>query len=169
MMTFVAVMLFAVASQAMSLDWSATVVDAGFNPISGFTVTLVVDGTPQSSGVTDIGGAALGSLVFANSGFGSGLNIPTGTPMYFTLAGTTGGNNYSMTTSTFLMNAFSSASDNTALGILNTAWGASMDGGNGFLGLDNPSWTVTPVPEPTSMALLALGVAAFGLRRRFKV
>lgn len=43
------------------------------------------------------------------------------------------------------------------------------DTGNGAFNTGNFTWNAnwTPIPEPTSMALLAIGVAAIGLRRKF--
>jgi len=51
-----------------------------------------------------------------------------------------------------------SPDDGTAASWGNAAWGTAVGGSGGWI----------PIPEPTAMALLALGAAAVGLRRRFR-
>lgn len=53
-----------------------------------------------------------------------------------------------------------------SLGVNFTLGTGIVGGGNAFPTTDNYGWE--PIPEPTSMALLAIGVAAIGLRRRFR-
>jgi len=48
------------------------------------------------------------------------------------------------------------------------AFASTLNANPGGATFDTGSVLVTPVPEPTGMALLALGVAAIGLRRKFR-
>lgn len=174
MMIAVTVVFAAVLQvQAMNLDWSTQIIDdvGGAAAAAPGYVQLVWVGTgPISSGTASGGdGSVSGSITFHQGAIGTGtFDIPGGASMYFTVynAYTIGAATRMITTSTFAMPTYGSAIDTAANAALSAALATSLDGGNGFIDNNDSRWVA--VPEPTSMALLALGAAALGLRRKFR-
>lgn len=183
MMTLLAVALVAGLTQAASIDWAITganpVKDTGGANLGGVAVYLVLDGYQSSiltaieagtfSGSTAgvLGSAALLAAAprnMAGATATSGL-LASGTSYQYAVlvfnetytgaASSTG--SYKFTTLSASTAAYTSGVDDptqvtfTAVNFSGASW-------NGY----------TVVPEPTSMALLALGVAAVGLRRKFR-
>lgn len=83
------------------------------------------------------------AIVFFTDGAGVGATSPSLTA-YQTL------NTGTYAYKTFTVSGLNAGNQTIALGAANTTWSAT-----------------TAVPEPTAMALLAIGVAAVGLRRKF--
>lgn len=159
--------------QAMSLAWSTALIDniGTGNPVVGY-VELVWGSTVISSAMDLADGAgASASMTFRQDAIGTGTyNIPGGQSLFFRVynATTVGAATKLITTDSFVMPTYANPTDTTAGGLLQTRWSTALDGQNGYIDVANDSrWT--PVPEPTSFALLALGAAAVGLRRRIRV
>ncbi len=180
MMTIAAALFVAVAANAASFDWG-TLWTYSTNPDGSMNAGLFGSGTTAGTAWLVMAGGGVGGISVDNLG---NLTVGTGNSLYNTEAITGAQFAFSATVpaaqngNPFVVVAFDSAT---------SMWGVSlpyiMDGlsdsppvggaagfqnDNGVNGDGLPYLALNNVPEPTSFALLALGAAAVGLRRRIR-
>jgi hypothetical protein len=171
-----AVALIAGYSQAVAVTWSSGAV---LSPLTGAVIgTTTGSYLAQIFFYNDAGGttpyAAGGTLTDTSSSATSALNATTGTGFapgtYYAqmvITTTYPGKDTTQYTLTSSIRAFTVVSTVSNYNINMTTGTGLAGGGNSFpKGGDNYGWE--PVPEPTSIALLVLGVTAIGLRRRLR-
>jgi hypothetical protein len=178
MLTVAAILFAAVGAQAATISWSSNWVYSYRNPdagdawynggtISG-TAWLVLLASSDTSAISVSGGALTAGAGNSQAGASGSMVGSLGAPS-FSATGVSGtsGNWYTMV-------VWDSA---TTLWGVGTAQQITMAGEPGLetglasfsnaLGYANPG-EFALVPEPTSLAFLALGAAALGLRRKFR-
>jgi len=192
MMIMMVVLCTAAVTQATTLKWGGNAPTSSFKNLTGGAMTyntgsetasmlvlyiLATDyaafdaNTTKGTAITKAKATALGAV--STSTFSAGIigasiapNIVdsvSGISYIARVYATFGGTEYYLDNKTGWTTK--TTDNNTVTETL--AWTAGTWGGaTGTFGTQN-AW-VNTVPEPTSMALLALGVAAIGLRRRFK-
>lgn len=171
MMLVAAAVMAAAVTQAASVGWSLAGANNFANDAYQFFIIGQngVTGTDQIAAILDAGGdtssyafgagtvAANGSATVLPAASGKSVDAGTYTGFYvvFDAATAAAANNYAVV---------SGASTLTKT-VAATAANVSFASGSAASILNNPSnWHATP--EPTGVALLLLGAAAFGLRRK---
>jgi hypothetical protein len=166
LMTFAAVVLMAAVSQAATFtwNWDFAVNDANFTPIGG-TLDIILGGSTVDTATFGTGGTTGNALAFND-----GSSVYT---MRFTT--TLANSSVAYVQSTFVTPLTWDAESNVNSTFMSAAWDSALQtminstGSSEGFKLDNYTPGVwTPVPEPTSMALLAIGAAALGFRRKFR-
>ena len=174
MMMIAAVIAMAACSQAASLAWGSGTIAMrtadNSGPLIGALVQLMVwDGDSFAAMDTTLTLGTVGNkgLFSGVWGGGEGYTVaafPAGAQFYYQVFNNGAGTGTPM-------HLYANGMNNATP----TYWTlTSITDGDAAqaLALSENGYTVpvvfTPVPEPTSMALLALGLAAFGLRRKFR-
>jgi hypothetical protein len=169
LMIVVAVLFIAVSTQAANVNWTwATVLeDTGFSPVTGVVAFYLSAGAPAAGATAFDSASATGN--FGNSTViidsvayngGTGWMRITANGYYVQTSFAIAGLGVDAPTDSSSITGWVNGSANTLL--------TSFGNGSQLDLTDQVASGWTAVPEPTSMALLALGVAAVGLRRRFR-
>ena len=136
---------------------------------ANFSIILVnadTSATPFTTPITTMHPMVQGQMGSGSSSYVYGTQAVQNDKLYAYATATFGGTDYYM-----IIHASSAEDGMWTLNAVNNTgtdtftWQNGVYGGTGASG-DFNKWVA--VPEPTSMALLALGVAALGLRRKFR-
>ncbi|MDO5462449.1 MAG: PEP-CTERM sorting domain-containing protein [bacterium] len=157
LLTLAAVVCMATFAQALAINWTAT---EAVPFTSGYSTTLVYTTAGTTTAAKDVweslsnysattdAGFVIYDATEANEGYLSMTTTPDANATYYVFLSNTDGNTWG-------------ASFDAAI----TDWGV-VNGGVPVAGTANLTFSQVAVPEPTVLALLALGVAGVALRRR---
>ena len=172
-MAIMAATFVAAAAQAASFSWDASWIYSnvdqynGTEAISGTAWLVLLGGVAGDITVDTTGAITLGA---GNTQMSTAAidNWAFSGPVFAMAAATYNGQNFVMVGYDSVNQMYGISSVYTMAGLSdtplpNTVNNVFFNDGEGYLNLN-----LAAVPEPTSMALLALGVAAVGLRRKFR-
>ena len=161
------VMLLAVATagfvQAAQMDWTFT----GSTAIEGCSLYVLTQQLDDVSAISDITGAAVDSVdSLALNRRGTATSVTDGK-----ISGLDGNNGDSRTLYFYVVDGDSfyyAGSQSGTQYVAGEGTGSAADVTNSSIPAPGGTgWTTPgPIPEPTTVALLALGMAALGLRRK---
>ena len=182
-LTATALLAFAGLSQAASITWGSTAQNiykadgSGFIPLGGGVVQLVyvsgaydsLTGTFATEEVVDFGLVGDGATAPAKGKYFETYS--------YTYGVTTAGGQTIDSGDTFVIRVYDAATVGAALNVWNSdafSITAADDRGGDSFTLSSPTTTsgdwspVEPIPEPATAGLLAMGLAAVALRRKFR-
>jgi hypothetical protein len=177
MLTFAAILFAVVGAQAASITWGSNWVysyrspDAGDAWYNGGTVAgtawLVLLASSDTSAISVSGGVLTAGAGNSQAGASGNMAGSLGAPTFSAGVSGTSGNWYTMVVwdSDTSLWGVGTAQQITMAGELGLETGAAQF--SNALGYANLG-EFALVPEPTSLAFLALGAAALGLRRKFR-
>lgn len=169
-LAFVAIVMLAVATQAAAVGWicaGATAFAGGQYSVFVINlndVTSVSQITDLVAAGTDVSSYAFASGTVLSNGSANNMMTTSGKSITYSGSGTDSYDAFVVMWDT--TKATASFTSTATLTLENNSTGKNWAFGNQGTNLDANKFAISSVPEPTTIALLALGLAAVGLKRK---